>query len=71
MSQYHQAGAREGRHLMDEMPAVRETLSTLQTQLRDFDARARQLIQERPLTALAAAVAVGFALRRILSLGRR
>ena len=71
MTQFHKSVAREAEHLMDQMPAVRDTLGTLQTHLRDADARARQLIQERPLTALAAAVALGFALRRFLPLGRR
>ena len=70
MSQISQSIAREGRNLMEQMPAVRDTLGTLQSQLRGADARARALIQERPLTALAAAVAVGFALRRLLHIGR-
>ncbi|MEX2205471.1 MAG: hypothetical protein WEF50_04500 [Myxococcota bacterium] len=65
---------REGRQLADQLPAVRETvresLGTLHTHLRDVDARTRVLIQERPLTALAAAIAVGFLLRRLLPFGR-
>jgi ElaB/YqjD/DUF883 family membrane-anchored ribosome-binding protein len=74
MTRTTQSIAREGGHLMDQLPAVRETvretLGTLQTHLRDADARTRALIQERPLTALAAAIAVGFLLRRLLPFGR-
>ena len=74
MTQFPESIEREGRHLMDALPEVRdsvsEALGTLQTQLRDLDTRARALIQERPLTALAAAVAVGFLLRRVLPFGK-
>jgi len=59
---------------MDQLPAVRESvresLGSLRTKLRGADQRARALVQERPLTALAGAVAVGFVLRRLLRFGR-
>jgi len=74
MTNIPQAIAREGRQLMDQLPAVREsvreTLGSLQARVRGIDARTRALVQERPLTALAAAVAVGFLLRRLLPFGR-
>ena len=74
MTNIPQAIAREGRQLLDQLPAVREsvreTLGSLQARVRGVDARTRALVQERPLTALAAAVAVGFLLRRLLPFGR-
>jgi len=74
MTKTPQAITREGRQLMDQLPAVREsvreTLGSLQARVRGIDARTRALVQERPLTALAAAVAVGFLLRRLLPFGR-
>jgi ElaB/YqjD/DUF883 family membrane-anchored ribosome-binding protein len=70
MAQHHESAQRSGKQLIDSMPAVRETLGSLQTHLHDLDARARQLVQERPLTAVLAAVAIGFVLRRFLPVGR-
>ncbi len=70
MSHHQQTAQHAGRQLIDQMPALRDTFDSLQTHLHDLDARARRLIQERPLTALAAALAIGFALRRFLPLGK-
>ena len=70
MSEITQAIGREGRQLMDQLPDVGETLGSMETQLRELDTRARALIQERPLMALAAAVAAGYLLRRLLPFGK-
>lgn len=60
--------------LAEERPAarrsVRESLSEMRTQFREADSRARAAIVARPLLALAAAAAVGFALRRLLPSGK-
>ena len=50
--------------------SARESLDDLRMRIRGLDARARALVQKRPLTALAGAVAVGFLLRRLLRFGR-
>ena len=50
--------------------SARESLDSLLTRIRGVDTRARALVQKRPLTALAGAVAVGFLLRRLLRFGR-
>jgi len=71
MGETSQAIAREGKELMDRLPSARASLGALQTRLRDVDSRARALIQERPLMALAAGVAVGYLLRRQLPFGRQ
>lgn len=75
MTETSQSIAHDGKDLLDAVlpdvrDTVRATLDALQTQLHEVDERARALIQERPLLALAAAVAVGFALRRLLTYGR-
>ena len=62
--------AREGKQLRDRLPDTRETLGAVRTRLRALDTRTRALVQERPLMAIAAAVAVGFVLRRLLAFGR-
>lgn len=66
--------AGEAKAQVEVLPAARRTtreaLSALRMQLRDVDARTRGLIQERPLTAVAAALALGFVLRRLLPSGR-
>jgi len=62
--------AREGKELVGRLPDARETLSAARTKLRALDSRTRELIHERPLMAIAAAVAVGFVLRRLLPFGR-
>jgi hypothetical protein len=71
MTQIRRAFAREGRHLLDPLPTVRQSLDGVRAQLRVVDARVRATIQERPLTALAAALALGFALRRMLQSRKR
>ena len=70
MNETMESITREGKQLAGELPDARETLASARTRLRAIDARARALIQERPMTAVAAAVAVGFVLRRLLPFGR-
>ncbi len=74
MTETVQSIAREVEESMDALPDVRDTLreilEAVQSQLHEVDSRARTLIQERPLVALAAAVVVGFALRRLLAFGK-
>jgi len=62
--------ARQGKQLRDRLPDAREAIGTARTRLRAVDSRTRALIQERPMMAIAAAVAVGFVLRRLLPFGR-
>ena len=62
--------AREGKQLRDRLPDTREALGAARTRLRALDTRTRALVQERPLMAIATAVAVGFVLRRVLPFGR-
>jgi ElaB/YqjD/DUF883 family membrane-anchored ribosome-binding protein len=74
MAATQEAVRRDVAPLPDEHPAmrrsVRESLSEMRTHFREADSRARAVIQARPLVALAAAVAVGFVLRRLLPFGR-
>jgi len=52
-----------------ESPEVKEQVERVRGELEELDARLRRVVQERPLLAVGAAVAVGYALGRLL--GRR
>ena len=62
--------ARQGKSLRKRLPETREALDAARTRLSALDTRTRALIQERPLMAIATAVALGFVLRRLLPFGR-
>jgi ElaB/YqjD/DUF883 family membrane-anchored ribosome-binding protein len=52
-----------------ESPELKEQVERVRGELEALDARVRRVVQERPLLAVGAAVAVGYALGRLL--GRR
>ncbi len=70
MSEAMESITREAKQLRDRLPDRREALDATRTRLHALDTRTRALVQERPLMAIAAAVAVGFVLRRLLPFGR-
>jgi len=50
-----------------ERPEIKEQVERVRTQLDELDARARRLVQERPLVAVGAALAFGYVLGRLLA----
>ena len=71
MNEAMESIARGSRQMLDRLPEAREALGATRTRLLAADARARALIQEHPMVAIAAAVVVGFVLRRLSPFGRR
>jgi len=50
-----------------ESPEVKEQVERVRGELEELDAQLRRAVQERPLLAVGAAVAVGYALGRLLA----
>ena len=51
----------------DGGPELEEPLDRMREEVEEFDARLRRLVQARPLVAVGAAVAIGYALGRLLA----
>jgi len=60
------AGHRTGNGSPLEAPELDEAIERAKAQLHDLDTRARRFIQDQPLIAVGAALAVGYVLGRLL-----
>lgn len=50
-----------------DRPEVKEQVERVRTQLEEIDAQVRRVVQDRPLVAVGAALAFGYALGRLLA----
>jgi ElaB/YqjD/DUF883 family membrane-anchored ribosome-binding protein len=50
-----------------DRPEVKEQVERVRTQIEEIDAQLRQVVQDRPLVAVGAALVFGYALGRLLA----
>jgi ElaB/YqjD/DUF883 family membrane-anchored ribosome-binding protein len=53
--------------LLSEAPALQDQIERVKLRIEDLDKRARQIVRERPVIAVGAALLFGYALGRLLA----